>query len=237
MFTVNKEKMSYWENTKIGDLIQLSDEQTISFLMDNGCENLDHGADFEVTRKRIITAQNSSSSWLLIDISLKDFLWYVIVKSTGAEVDVKVCYMPDNFTEGNRQDLLNNDLHWIFEQPDDKDDFDLAELPFSSTIEEDEGAVVFSTEGSEYGECREGGDRSFATVVEYVTQSDIENPEMIIFEFNNVEEWSNTEESEEDYDGDVEVEETNGVDIDQESSFIVLLQGCMVNLNDIKLLK
>ncbi len=236
ILTANKEKMSYWENANIGDLIQLSDEQTISFLMDNGCENLDHGADFEIKRKRVITAQDGPARWLLLDISLKDFLWYVVVKSTGAEVDVKVCYIPDNFTEGNRQDLLDNDLHWIFGEPEDEENFDVAKLAFSPTIEEEEG-VIFSTEGSEYGECSEGSERSFTTITEYLSTSEMDNPEMILLEFNNIEEWSNEEESDEDDFGDVEVEETGGVDIDTESSFIILLQGCMVHLNDIKLLK
>lgn len=235
MITTDREKFSYWEGAKIKDLIQLSDEQTISYLMENGCDNIEHGADFEIRRIRNIKATNSSSRWIVMDISLKDFVWFVIVKTADSEVDIKVFYIPDDFQEGSRQDILDADFRWLFEEPEDLDNYDPMKLNFPSKIEEDND-VVFETEGAEYGDCWEGEERSFSTIVEYFTESDIENPEMIILEFNNIKEWSNEEENEDDF-GNIEVKTDSGVLIDEENSFVTFMQGCKVNISDIKLLK
>lgn len=237
MLTKDKDKISYWEDAKIGDLIQLSDEQTIEYLMEQGCKDIDNGADFEVKRIRNITAQEGPSRWILMDIAFKNFVWFVVVKTAGSDADVKVFYIPDDFTEGSRQDALDADFNWLFEEPDDPDDLDPMKLSFTPEFDEDDGNVVFKNEGIEYGECVEGNERSFATIVEYLTTSDVENPEMMIFEYNNMKEWSDEEESEEDDSGDVKVETRSGVHIDEENSFMTLMQGCKVNLNDIKLLK
>ena len=56
MSVVEKDKLEYWQSAKIDDLIQLKDEQTISFLMGEGCDDLTHGADFTIKRKRKINS-------------------------------------------------------------------------------------------------------------------------------------------------------------------------------------
>ena len=235
MITIDKTKIAYWEEVELGDLIQLSDEQTIADLMDDGCQNIEHGADFEVTRIRKIASQQGSAHWLIFDISLSNFQWVVVVKSVDVDLDVKVYYTPDDFKDGNRQDMMDNDNLWLFESVDNIDSSMLSELSFASQIEEGEDTIYITT-GSEFGECREGDDKSFATITEYLTEDDVENPELMILEFNDVEEWSNTEEQEDDF-GDVMVEHSSGVTINEESSFITFLQGCRVDLKDIKLLK
>jgi hypothetical protein len=237
MRTTDKTTLAYWEQIQRGDLIQLSDEQTIADLMEDGCQNIEHGADFEVTRIRKISAQQGSARWLIFDISLSSFQWVVVVKSVGVGLDVKVCYTPDDFNDGSRQDMMDNDCLWLFENRDNIDSSTLSELTFASCIEEGED-TIYSTNGSEFGECREYDEKSFATITEYLTESDVENPELIILEFNNIEEWSNSEEQEDEDDfEEISVEHSSGVTIDEENSFITFLQGCRVDLNDIKLLK
>ena len=235
MDTTDKEKLAYWEDVQVGDLIQLSDEQTISYLMENLCKNIDHGADFEVKRIRKITAQNSSALWFLFDISFSNFMWFVVVKSMDINLDIKVYYAPDDFETGNRQDMMDSDSLWLFESRDNIDSSILPQLGFASQIEEGED-TVYCTNGSEFGECKEGDERSFATITEYITESDVENPELMIVEFNNVEELSDSEEDETD-DETAEHSTILGVNVDEENSFIIFLQGCKVNPNDIKLLK
>jgi len=238
MITTDKNEVSYWENIQLKDLIQLSDEQTIEYLMEKGHKNIEHGADFTVTRKRVITAQQGPSKWFVFDISFANFVWILVVKTVGADFDLKIYYIPDDFVEGNRDDVLDNDFAWLFDEPENLDDYKSSELSFAKEIEEDDN-VLFISDGLIYGECREGAEKSFATVVEYSTTSDLENPNMMILEFNNIEEWSEKEVVEvedEGYEG-AEVTVTQGVNIDEENSFITLLQGCKVNMNDVSLLK
>ncbi|MHA1469525.1 MAG: hypothetical protein ACTSSP_03055 [Candidatus Asgardarchaeia archaeon] len=239
----DKEKVAQWQQLKIDDIVQLSDEQTLSFLMDEGHKDIANGADFTIKRRRVITCQDAPIKWIILDIEFGDILWYLIVKIIKHEFELKIMYIPDDFEEGNRADMLDSGSDWVFE----KADFENCELPslvFSQKIfQNDDGQdedIVYVTEGPRYGLCMEDGEKSFATVVEYETKSDCENPESLTLEFNNVQEWRDEEESLElDAYGDVEIETeiTEGIDVDEENSFITFLQGCKVNINDVKLWK
>ena len=236
MSVIDKEKLSHWDSVKLKDIIQLKDEQTISYLMEQGHENLTHGADFTIKRKRKISSQDGNAEWLVIDIEFADFLWYLVAKSNGSDFDLYVYYAPDGFVDGDRDDILNNS-EWLMEEW--LDGTDLKDLPFASEIRQDED-IIFKTNGPAYGTCIEDGEKSFATVVEYSTIAEEENPFMLALEFNQIEEWEDREESlAEDEDGDVEIEVSvaSGVNINEDSSYIMLLQGCSVTLNDVDVLK
>ena len=237
MSVINKEKLSHWESANMDDMIQLKDEQTISYLMEQGHENLTHGADFTVKRIRKINAQDSKAVWLILDIEFSDFLWYFIAKSNGPDFDLFIYYTSDDFVDGDRNDIIDNS-DWLMEVLEEGTE--LKDLSFAKEIQQGEG-TIFKTDGAIYGICREDDDKSFATVVEYSTDDpEEENPLMLAIEFNELEAWSEREESvEEDEDGDVEVEVTveSGVNINEDSSYIMLLQGCRVALNDVDVLK
>jgi hypothetical protein len=236
MITSDKEKLSHWQSAKLEDIIQLKDEQTISYLMDEGHENISHGADFTIKRKRKISAQEGNVEWLIFDMKFADFTWYLIVKSNGSDFDLYVYYVPGGFEDGDRNDIIDK-ADWLMEVLEDGTE--LKDLPFAKEIQQDED-VVFKTNGAVYGTCFEDNDKSFATVVEYATDADEENPLMMAMEFNQLEEWEDSDKSyEEDEFGDVEVSitEESGVNINEDSSYIMLLQGCSVTLNDIDVLR
>lgn len=236
MSVTDKEKLSHWETVKLNDIIQLKDEQTISYLMEQGHENLMHGADFTVKRKRKINSQDGSAEWLILDIEFADFLWNLVAKSNGSDFDLYVYYAPDGFVDGDRNDVIDN-ADWLMEVWEEGTE--LKDLPFASEIQQGED-IIFKTSGPVYGTCIEGGEKSFATVVEYATDADEENPLMMALEFNQIEPWSESEESlaEDDY-GDVEVEVSveSGVNINEDSSYVMLLQGCSIMLNDVDVLR
>lgn len=240
MSVIDKEKLSHWQSAKIDDIIQLKDEQTIGFLMEQGHENLTHGADFTIKRKRKIPSQEGNAEWLLLDIEFADFLWYLVVKSNGADFDLFVYYAPDGFVDGDRNDIIDNS-DWLMEEWDE-DKVELKDLSFAKEIQQDED-IIFKTNGPEYGTCVEDGDKSFVTVVEYSTDDEeVDNPLMMAIEFNQYEDFENREESEveadDDYDDpEIEVSVESGVNIDEDSSYIMLLQGCSVTLNDVDILR
>jgi len=237
MSTTKKEKLSHWESAKVDDIIQLKDEQTIGFLMEEGHENLTHGADFTIKRIRKIEAQEGKAEWLILNMEFADFQWYFIAKSNGADFDMFIYYVPDGFEDGDRQDITDK-ADWLMEVWEDGTE--LKDVSFAKEIQQGE-ATLFKTDGAVYGMCREDGDKSFASVVEYSTDDpEEENPLMLAIEFNELEAWSEREESvEEDEDGDVEVEVTveSGVNINEDSSYIMLLQGCRVSIGDVDLMK
>ena len=237
MSVIDKEKLSHWESAKIDDIIQLKDEQTISYLMDQGHDNLTHGADFTVKRKRKIKSQDGNTEWLIFNIEFADFQWMLIVKSNKSDFDLFVYYVPDGFVDGDRNDIINN-ADWLLEEWDE-DQVELKDVPFAEAIQQDEN-VIFKTNGPAYGTCIEDGDKSFVTVVEYSTDADEDNPLMMAVEFNEYEDYEERDESltEDDY-GDIEVEVSveSGVTINEDSSYIMLLQGCNVTLNDVDVLR
>ena len=238
MSVIDKEKLSHWQSAKIDDIIQLKDEQTISYLMDQGHENLTHGADFTIQRIRKINAQDGDAEWLVLDIEFGDFLWYLVVKSNRSDFDLFVYYTPDGFVDGDRNDILDNS-DWLLEEWDE-DKVELKDLPFARDIQDGDG-TIFRTSGPGYGTCIEDEDKSFVTVVEYETgENGVDNPLMMAIEFNQYEEYENREESLAEGDcGDFEVEvsEESGVVVDEDSSYIMLLQGCSVTLNDVDILR
>ncbi len=238
MITSDKEKLSHWESVKLEDIIQLKDEQTLSFLMEQGVEHISHGADFTVKRKREITAQEGKTRWFILDIELKDFSWYLIVKSNGSDFDLFIYYVPEGFVDGDRVNIIDNS-DWLMEIWEE-DNMKLKDLPFAKEIQQGEG-IIFKTTGPQYGICIEDGDKSFSTIVEYSTNTeDEENPLMMAIEFNQIEEYEDREESfSEDEFGDVEieVEVERGININEDSSYIMLLQGCSVTRGDIDVLR
>lgn len=242
----DKETLSHWDSVKLNDIIQLKDELTLSYLMDQGHEDLTNGADFTVKRKRKITAQDGNTKWLILDIEFSDFTWYLIVKSDKSDFDLYVYYNADDFEDGDRTDMIEK-ADWLLEEW--TNDKELKDLSFSPEIKEGED-VIFKTDGAKYGECVEDGEKSFATVVEYATDAEHDNPLMLALEFNQIEEFENREESEveaeddddDDYgygygDTEVEVNVERGVNINEDSSYITLLQGCSVTLNDVDVLR
>ena len=114
MSVIDKEKLDHWQSAKLEDIIQLKDEQTISYLMEQGHENLTHGADFTIKRKRKIKAMEGKAEWLILDIEFKDFLWHLIVKSNGSDFDLYVYFAPDGFVDGDRNDIIDN-ADWLME--------------------------------------------------------------------------------------------------------------------------
>ncbi len=238
MSVIDKEKLSHWESAKIGDLIQLKDEQTISFLMEEGHKNLEHGADFTIKRKRRINVQDGNSEWLIIDIEFADFTWYLVVKSNGSDFDLYIYYVPDEFEDGDRQDIIDNS-DWLFDVWEGG--VALKDLPFSAEIKQGDD-TIFKTDGPAYGTLIEDGVKEFATVVEYSTDADDEdNPLMFALELNQIIPWETREDEEGEEnewgEADVETTEESGVNINEDSSYIMLLQGCNVALNDVDILK
>ncbi len=236
MSVIDKEKLAHWESAKLNDIVQLKDEQTISYLMEQGHENISHGADFTIKRKRKIDSEDGNAEWIIFDIEFADFLWYLVVKSNKSHFDLYIYYVPDGFEDGDRNDIIDK-ADWLMEVWEDG--VELKDLPFASEIQQEED-VIFKTNGPGYGTCVEDNEKSFATVVEYKTDADEENPLMMAVEFNQIEEWEDREESlaEDDY-GDIEVEVSveSGVNIDEDSSYIMLLQGCGVTLNNVDILR
>ena len=64
VITQDKTKFEYWQSIKLEELVELKDEQTISYLMEQGCGDIVHGADFTVKWSPPGRAKYRGFEWL-----------------------------------------------------------------------------------------------------------------------------------------------------------------------------
>ena len=225
---MNKYDIDYWDKGKVGSIIQLDDTQTLEFLMEQGKQVTEHGADFEVVRIKNFSLNDNSVKIKMFYIQYEDVLWYLVVKILDNEAIVKIYFEPDDFECGNREDLLKAECFYLFEAPENEEDYLAEDLAFATTI--DMGDEVFQSDmGAMYGSCFEDGEEDFSTVVELSTESDNDNPDLMIVELSNV----NIEEEPDDEGystGEV------ALDINSSDTYVMFLQGCSIQLNDVEIL-
>ena len=101
--------------------------------------------------------------------------------------------------------------------------------------------VIFKTDGPQFGVCTEEKNKSFATIVEYSTDSSEEtNPLLMAIELNKIEKCiSKEKEVFEDCFGNevTSITSIEDIEINEDSSYIMLLQGYSVLSCDVDLLR
>ena len=225
---MDKYKANYWNKIKVGSIIQLDDTQTLEFLLENGHPVSSNGADFEVVRVKDLSLNDGSVRMKLVYIQLDDILWYLVVHNVENEITIKIYYQPDDMDFGNRQDLLDADCHFLFEEPADADNIVPEDLVFATQI--DEGGTIYkSSVGIMHGTSVEKDEEDdFATVIELSTETECEDKDFLIIEVCNVEVEEQVE------DGYLVGDPT--IDIDSSNSFVMFLRGCSVQINDVEVL-
>ncbi len=187
MFTTDS-----WRKIKKQTVIVLKDEQAILDSMEAG-KGVD-GLEYIVTEVQKIKEQNGSCEWIILYLdNPKDDSVKLVVKIVDDEIDLKVYFEDkDSFTPGNREDVIDRGDFWLFKEPKDVEDFKLEELEYSSEIDwnfEEEGDVIFSlkSQGILFGEEYNKSSREvFATCAEYQSEVDCCNPELFVFEVEEV---------------------------------------------------
>tara|TARA_Y100000310_G_scaffold56232_1_gene51662 strand:+ start:55352 stop:55975 length:624 start_codon:yes stop_codon:yes gene_type:complete len=203
--------IEYWDNIEIDTIVILKDSQTVEYMMEQGYENLRDGVDCSVQRIRTIhDITDSNIRWYLFDLEVADFVWYLVVKVVGDDNDIYLYFETDDFAGGDRKDALDNDCHFLFEEPEDNENPDLAKLEFAKDI--NQGEIIYSTDGTTFGRTNEeGSEDMFTSITEYHCAAEEDNPYLITLEF--------------------QTEENAGT----EFGYIMFLQGCVILHNDIEI--
>lgn len=216
------ESKTFRDDIKVGDIVTLKDEQTILDLMKSGVDDAANGVDAAITRIRKFKNDELNVHWVLCDLeySNQSNELFLVAKIAGDSMDIRVFFIPDDFTPGSRNDLLNDDAYWLFQEPKDLENFIPSELKFSEVINQiidDEEINYKSKNGEIYGEVVEhpGGDEEFATIMEWVADIECENPEIICFEIGGLDE-----------DGDPI----------PDGGFVLFFQGASIGVNDLEIM-
>jgi len=181
--------IEYWMKAKPGDTIHLSDVQTIEQCMIE--DRSTDGIYYPIKTVHSIKEIRGLCTWLLFELADNEDNLTVLIKSVDGSVDTRVYYALPGIESGSRCDFISDGLDWIFACDCEAGQED--ELSFThdiiNTVEIDSGEVeeviyLQKRQGELFGKANVSGfDKELlATVVEYSTGHECDNPEMLIYE-------------------------------------------------------
>lgn len=173
---MDKHTPDFWRSIKPGDIVQLSDLRTIEISRKAG-KGMD-GLDYAVSSILRIKQENDLVEWRFFELEVSEEEERESLSLVAKIVDDKVSIAalePLGIEPGSREELLDREMLFLFQPPEDEDDFDPDDLKFSAElIPEDEASFGWfqKPQGELYGEAdyippRSGIDKQAATVVEY----------------------------------------------------------------------
>ena len=178
-----------WLKAKVGDFVQVSDQQAIEHSMKNGT-GID-GLNYRIKEILEFKEARQLCSWVFCELEDEEDQLYLVAKNIDDELTIILYYVEPEIEPGSRRELLDEGFDFLFNEFDTKPS-NLDDLEFSSEIfvnNEDENGESFE---SSFRQKRQGALFAESTtkvktalkscVVEYRTMDEIENPEMMIYE-------------------------------------------------------
>lgn len=187
LVTLREYNAAFWR-TKITagkTFIKISDGQAIEESLNK--ENDADGVEYLV--KSTKTFKSGPIEWLFIQLEKKgDEQLYVMVKMVNDDFEIRVYFEDPSFKQGNRHDMLDNEMFWLFQEPKNMEEFNenprayMNKLNYTMTLGRTENgkdlAFILKDQGEIY--CKHKG--SLVTIVEYKTDQECDNPELILLE-------------------------------------------------------
>lgn len=206
-YAYNLHSASFWQSLRPGSTVILKDEQTLADMIESG-EALATGRDYNLEEIWRIKESRGIAEWQFFRIrSLhdEDAVWLMIKSAgdgsnQGEELSAGVYFEADGFAPGNREELLQQELYWVFAEPRDTANYELLDLEFAPQLNfnvevngsarEAEFAKIGNLEfhgkatadpsvsGVSFAESTE----MIGTVAEYRTTMQVPNPKVVFFE-------------------------------------------------------
>ncbi len=181
---LDKYQAEFWRTVKVGQTVVLSDEQAIEDALKAGKGKTE--MDYLVKSIRVIEDRKTGIEWRFLRLDTPDNTW-VLIKIVDREFDLRVYFEPGDFQQGDRQDLLDNECYWMFDEPADPDNYCLNDLQFAQSFEIDGSVYARKPFGMLAGVIREIPpvkelDGVMACVCEYRSDGETKNPEAIFIE-------------------------------------------------------
>lgn len=172
-----------WRGLRKGSVINLTDEQTLTEMIEDGGPNLADGIDLIV--EKTVFFENDNCTWILVETD--HHILNLVVKLVDDNVEIKVVFQPEWSVQGSRQDYCNADCHWLFKEPEDVDNFVPGELEYADSITrqyDDVGLVKFE---AKHGTVYFTNYSQFKQLREWTADNeDMDNPDLIVFEIGGV---------------------------------------------------
>ncbi len=221
---------AFWCNLPLGSVVSLSDPQALADSEKGGSGRI--ARECTVEEIRTINEMHGLATWKLFRLyDVLQELW-LMVKLVDEHLDLRIYYqLPDDeFKPGNRREMIDCGMRWLFQQPANPDHFRYQELAYTAVIEGpgEAGQPPVQFDMKDQGELHgtmlstsaqnPNGERCFVTLVEYQANRNCENPELLILEIGGVSPGGNAPDSD-------------------DGGLIVLLQGAPIAADEIKVLQ
>lgn len=190
----DKRDPAYWRAIKPDTTLTLTDEQALR-------ESVS-GQNYLVKQVIKIREKSGICEWLLFEIEGLDEApdSWLMVKIVDQELDLRVYFEDEDFESGNRNDMIDQDNMFLFQKPEDPDDFTCEELEYAKhigwdfpgdeegdpSIHVDYNVKVGELQGDvSYDPCESGQSELLVTIVEFDTSDETTCPEMLVLEIGH----------------------------------------------------
>ena len=181
-----------WVSFPPGSFIILSDNQSKEDSQKRGQGF--NGIRYAVETSAIADDTEGLASWALITLNDQYQKLLLVVKSVDDAIDHRIYYANEQFRPARREDVIKRGDLWLFEPPENENDFDPADLQYTAEVVQktDTAELVYvrKDQGERHADYVETPNRSgardlVATIVEYSTSDATDNPELMILEIGS----------------------------------------------------
>jgi len=194
----DKRDPAYWRAIKPDTTLTLTDEQALR-------ESIS-GQNYLVKQVIRLKEKSGICEWIMLAIEGLDGApdSWLMIKIVDQELDLRVYFESEDFESGNREDLVENEELWMFQEPETDEDgeYELEDLQYAKhvgwdfpgdeegddDIHVDYNVKVGELQASVAYDPYESGERELlATVVEFDTSDETTCPEMLLLEIGHPE--------------------------------------------------
>ena len=189
---LNDNTKEFWMGIKPNDIISLQDAQEIEGQMEEG--KTVGETDYTVTSVNTVEVEGDNgilAIYRFLNIETEEDALLLMAKIVDNDIALRIYFKIDKFEPGDRYEVVERGDSWLFNEPDDPTNFKFEELSYADVIERviDEEEVTFYQvpPGELYGTSKTDPPPSgltdiFLTLVEYCTDSDLQNPYILALE-------------------------------------------------------
>jgi len=172
-----------------GSFITLSDNQSMEDSQKRG-EGF-HGIRFAVESTIVADDTEGFGAWVMVQLNDNHQRLMLVVKAVDNALDHRIYYANEDFHPARREEVVRRGDTWLFEAPEDANNFEAADLRYAAEIVQTLGERVVTyvrkDQGERHANATEtpnplGLTQQIATIVEYATSDATDNPELLVLE-------------------------------------------------------
>jgi hypothetical protein len=166
------EQPAFWRGLKAGDIVSLSDEKTLAERMK---ENKGPTPEsYQVGS--VLVVSNDLFEWRFACLDANKGIW--LLAKIADDICSLYVFEEGQWVPTTRKELVAEGTTFLFQQPENTEDFDPESLLYTTTINDDNSGIEYSIkpQGELHGKAtwypsKSGLDNQMATVVEYMSVS------------------------------------------------------------------